>query len=80
MEFLYLGDHDTAGYHHFQLLKYGCPHSAWASSILMCPSLGYMGLTGEDVYNFHYRITKSQLLIKVKLNNVIVTESNEVQK
>ncbi|KAL9598691.1 MAG: hypothetical protein Q9179_003817 [Wetmoreana sp. 5 TL-2023] len=47
--FLYLGDHDPAGYSIFQCLKYGSRMSAWATPISVCPQLRYVGPTLEDL-------------------------------
>ncbi|KAL8731919.1 MAG: hypothetical protein Q9181_004130 [Wetmoreana brouardii] len=47
--FLYLGDHDPAGYSIFQCLKYGSRTSAWVTPISVCPQLRYVGPTLEDL-------------------------------
>ncbi|KAL9595376.1 MAG: hypothetical protein Q9219_006478 [cf. Caloplaca sp. 3 TL-2023] len=47
--FLYFGDHDMQGFTIFQTLKYGSRASAWASAIMVCPRLQYVGPTKKDL-------------------------------
>ncbi|KAI4253006.1 MAG: hypothetical protein LQ352_003958 [Teloschistes flavicans] len=47
--FLFLADHDPAGFAIFQTLKYGSKTSAWVNPISVCPQLEYAGPTVDDL-------------------------------
>ena len=47
--FFYFSDHDLQGFQIYQVLKYGAQASAWASEIMVCPRLTWVGPSKDEL-------------------------------
>ena len=51
--FLYFSDHDVQGIHIFLTLKHGARTTAYASDIMVCPRLQWVGPTMQGLLDHH---------------------------